>query len=65
MSGVFLFQEPFAKPVITVKEARKLLGLEARNLSDDQVIEIIALFTLIAKTELRKIGANNTLGVNG
>jgi hypothetical protein len=49
--------------IISLKEARKLLGKEAVNLSDDQLIEIIKILSLIAKQYLHKSGSNKALGV--
>lgn len=41
-------------PVISVKEARKLLGKEAQGMDDDQVLEIVVLLTEVARAYLRK-----------
>lgn len=40
--------------IISVKEARKLLGKEARELSDEQVIDIINLLSAAARHYLKK-----------
>lgn len=45
------------KPLITVKEARKLLGADARSLSNDQIEELIALLTSIADDFLQDKGS--------
>lgn len=36
---------PQAKQIITVPEARKLLGVEAKTLSDDQILNLIITLT--------------------
>lgn len=41
-------------PIISVKEARKLLGKEARGMDDNQVMEVILLLTDFAKAYLQK-----------
>ncbi len=42
---------------ISVKEARKILGKESSNLSDNQVREIITTLTVVAKKFLQKTGS--------
>jgi hypothetical protein len=37
------------QPLITVKEARKLLGAVSKDLSDDQVKDLIATLTSVAE----------------
>lgn len=52
-------------PVISVKEARKLLGTEARSMDDEQIMLIILLLTEAADEYLKKIyvnKSNNSLG---
>lgn len=52
------------RPIISVKEARKLLGIEARGLTDAQVMEIIIWLDDLAKEQLNKkhvIKSNNAL----
>ncbi len=39
--------------IITVKEARKLLGKDSRNMSDSHVVELIQLLTSIANDFLQ------------
>ena len=51
--------------VISVKEARKLLGTLSNNLSDDQVLEIVSLLTLLARSDLIKSRSKNIVGTNG
>lgn len=54
------------KPLITVKEARKLLGKEAAELDDVEVMKIISLFTDTARKQLKKKRvkkSNNDLGL--
>lgn len=41
--------------IITVKEARKLLGVEAKDLSDQQVMELIQNFSAIAKLYIQSV----------
>jgi hypothetical protein len=38
-----------AKPIISVKEARKLLGVGFKEMTDDQVLELVAQYAAIAK----------------
>jgi hypothetical protein len=45
------------KPLITVKEARKLLGADARGMSDDQIEELILLLTSTAEDFLQDKGS--------
>lgn len=40
------------KPIITVKEARKILGSEAKGLSDQEVSEQIRCLAILAKRML-------------
>ncbi len=51
-----------ARPRITVPDARRLLGSEYRQLSDDQVQDIIVTLTLLAKKNLQYVGSKNTYG---
>ena len=54
------------RPLISVGEARKLLGKEARELTDEQVMVIITLLTDSARAYLQKKRvkkANNDLGL--
>lgn len=43
-------------PIISVKEARKLLGKESQSMDDEQVMQVILLLTDAAKAYL-----NNTM----
>ncbi len=40
------------EPIISIKEARKLLGVESRDMSDDQVLEVIIFFQKLANNLL-------------
>jgi len=40
------------KPIISIKEARKLLGKEAENMTDEQVVELIGQTHELAKLAL-------------
>lgn len=42
------------RPIISVKEARKLLGKSAKELTDDQIQEVINDLSQFAKTHLKK-----------
>ena len=53
------------KQIITVQEARKLLGHDASNLSDAQVEEIIHTLTLMAKKYLNKNSSKIKVGIYG
>ena len=57
-----LIQIPTSKPVISVKEARKLLGRESRQLDDYQVQEIITLLTLMARQNIDDRRSSNSNG---
>jgi ribonuclease HIII len=53
-------------PIISVKEARRLLGKDAKDLDDDQIIEIVNSLTELAKHNIDKKGvkkSNNSLGL--
>lgn len=39
-------------PVISVKEARKLLGKEAQSMDDEQIIQVVQLLTDVAQAYL-------------
>ena len=54
---------PNNSQAISVKEARKLLGTKANNLSDDQVREIIDSLSLIARKVLIQNSSKNREGV--
>ncbi len=45
--------------LITIKEARKMLGREAKYLSDDQIQEIVAILSLLSKNYIRNNGSKN------
>lgn len=46
------------KPVITVKEARRLLGKDSKDLNDVEVMEIVNNLHVIAKEYLQKKSVN-------
>ena len=48
--------------VITVKEARKLLGYQAADLTDEQVEGYVRAFMDIATYGLQFVSSNNILG---
>lgn len=48
---------------ITVKEARKLLGKDAEDLSDDQIRDIINTLTLLAREYFHKASSKKALGI--
>lgn len=53
------------KPIISIKEARKLLGKEHENLSDEEVTDLIERLHELAKLSLdmaREQRLNKTLG---
>ena len=55
------------KPVITVKEARRLLGKDAKGLTDLQVINTINNLTAFARARLKKKRVkkkSNTVGLS-
>lgn len=42
------------KPIISVKEARKLLGRESRKLTDEEVAKLISDLRLLAQEAIKK-----------
>jgi len=51
--------------VISIKEARKLLGKEARSLDDNEILEVIKFLSILAQEYLKKKSvkkSNNRLG---
>jgi hypothetical protein len=48
--------------VISIKEARKLLGKDGKTLSDSQVIELIQTLTVVADDFLQDLGSINYNG---
>lgn len=50
------------KLVISLKEARKLLGQDGKLLSDNQVIELIQTLTVVADNFLLDLGSINYNG---
>lgn len=51
------------KLVISLKEARKLLGQDGKSLSDSQVIELIHTLTVVADNFLLDLGSINYNGI--
>lgn len=49
------------KPVITIAEARKILGKDSISFSDTQIIEVISFLHLTAKDMLASKGSKNIL----
>jgi ribonuclease HIII len=49
--------------IISVKEMRKLLGTDGKNLSDNQVIELIQTLTVVADNFLLDLGSINYNGI--
>jgi hypothetical protein len=41
--------------IITVSEARKILGKSSKNMSDDEIIDVISTLDIIAKDSLEKL----------
>jgi len=50
-------------PPITIKEARKILGVTSKSLSDDQVQDTIVILTLAARHYLQNTGSNKVPGL--
>jgi len=48
--------------IISIKEARKLLGKDANSMSDDQIAEYILLFTSMGSDFLQDLGSTNYNG---
>jgi len=49
------------EPLISIKEARKLLGKDAHGLGDEEVMELITLLTDTAKEYLKIIVLNSQI----
>lgn len=52
-------------PIMSIKEARKLLGKEAQGMNDQQIMQVILLLAETAKAQLKKNyvkKSNNRLG---
>ena len=54
---------PTAEPLITAKEARKLLGGDSECMDDTQVLEVVTTLRLLARNQLHHSGSKNTYGV--
>lgn len=54
---------PATQQVISVKEARKLLGKDGKTLSDNQLVELIQTLTLVADDFLQDLGSINYNGI--
>lgn len=52
-------QNATSKPIITIKEARKRLGKDAKHLTDIQVQYIIDTLQVIAREYLSNTGSKN------
>lgn len=48
--------------VISVKEARKLLGKSGKEISDSQIVELVQTLTSVADDFLQDLGSTNTIG---
>lgn len=48
--------------IISVKEARKLLGQEGGELSDDQITLLITTLTQLSSSQLSKVGSRKPAG---
>ncbi len=57
-----LLNPPTTLP-ISIKEARKLLGVSAAGLSDDQIAELVICLTEVADNFLQDLGSTNYNGV--
>jgi hypothetical protein len=53
---------PTLTPLITVAEARKLLGSDCKHMCDDQVQEVIITLTLMARKYLKSNSSNKAFG---
>lgn len=51
--------QALARPPITVKESRKLLGKSSESLSDTQINEIIVTLQMMARNYFDKNGSKN------
>lgn len=47
------------RPVISLAEAKKILGKDAEQLSDTQVLEVINVLTLLAKEHFSQAASSN------
>ena len=55
-------QQADSQLVISVKEARKLLGKSAKNMADSQIAELIVTLTSVASDFLQDLGSINYNG---
>lgn len=53
---------PQFRPRITVPEARKLLGSRYKHMTDNQVLDLIVMLTMLARNNLEYLGSNKSLG---
>ena len=51
------------KPSISIKSARKLLGVNAKNLSDKEIEQIVYSLELVAETIIRNKGSKIQQGL--
>lgn len=51
---------PPARPAVSLKEARKLLGKDAEVLSDTQLLEVINTLTLLAREHFNQANPHPT-----
>lgn len=49
----------FYSKVISIKEARKLMGDACALMSDDQVIELVDMLNLLSKQVISELGSKN------
>ena len=47
------------KPIITVKEAKKLLGVNAKNIADTEIEQFVILLAEIAATYIQEKSFQN------
>ena len=63
MRSPHTLEQNTAREVISIKEARKLLGKESDQLSDTQISALINDLQMIAKRYIEYSGSKNQLGI--
>ena len=52
----------YAELIISIKEARRLLGVDAKDMTDNQIAELILTLTSVASNFLDNLGSTNYNG---
>lgn len=63
-SFCFWYYEEMDKPIISVKEARKLLGKDAKELNDQEIEKLISDLQFLARYTINQFRSSGTASVN-